>query len=419
MYNRRIKAVRHTLRNSCLIWLVLVALLLHLNLNKRTSKAKHSREVNNSKYTIEKACFDPKKLMWEVIVHQQKHRIWVNSTYFKRAKDFQGPVYVNTTKDEKKCPDLYKLAKKILNGLKVKLPFETNNTFWKFRERIDLNKLRETKLRWNHPWEQSNSKQTMEFLRRYNVSANTIRRRKILITYGHNCCNGSKSRAVKAAINFGKMDYAEALDLKTLPIPFQLSHRNIMRMGRGAGYWLWKPYILLQALLYKLNDGDLLVYQDSGSYLSKDIGPLLRLCQDQKPSILTFSLLSKERSFSKRDAFVVMGMDDPIVYDGEQRLANLIVAMKNCESVQYFMEYLAYAADVRVNTDRENVLGKPNLQSFIENRHDQTVHSLLSKKWGILTFRDPCACHRNRFDKRGRYASGPYQSLYVHDRNRD
>ncbi len=48
-----------------------------------------------------------------------------------------------------------------------------------------------------------------------------------------------------------------------------------------------------------------------------------------------------------------MGMDDPIVYaeDEEQRLANLIVAMKNCESIQYFMEFLAYAMDSRINTD--------------------------------------------------------------------
>ena len=384
------------------------------------SIAKLHRALGN-KDINEDTCFDPKRLKREVIDQQRERRAWVNSFYRKRANEFQGLVQVDTVEDETNCPDLYKVARDLLNGLKVQLPSETNNTLWKFRKRIDLSKLKKTHLRWNHPWKQGDPKQAQELFQRYNVSAKTMKQRKILITYGHNCCNGSKSRAVESAINDAKMDYAEALDLSTVSVPFQMSHKDILRMHRGAGYWLWKPYIILQALLYKLNDGDLLVYQDSGSYFNKDIGPLLKLCQDQKPSILTFSLPFKERSYSKRDAFVLMGMDDPIVYakDEEQRLANLIVAMKNCESIQYFMEYLAYAMDSRINTDRENVLGKPNYESFIENRHDQTVHSLLSKKWGILSFRDPCACPRNHFNRLGRYASGPYESLYVHDRNGD
>ena len=34
-------------------------------------------------------------------------------------------------------------------------------------------------------------------------------------------------------------------------------------------------------------------------------------------------------------------------------------------------------------------MGLPNYPEFIDNRHDQTVLSLLSKKWGISAFRDP------------------------------
>ena len=367
-----------------------------------------------------KCSFDPGRLRCEVVQYQRKKRAWMKSFYSKRANDFTGPIEVDTTEDETKCPDLYKIARQILNGLKVPLPSETNKTLWKFRERIDLKKLAKTHLHWNHPWDQGNSKHTMELLRRYDVSAKTIKQRKMLITYGHNCCNGSKARAVEAAIDNAKMDYAEALDLSAVSAPFQIAHQQILRMSRGAGYWLWKPYVMLQALVHKLNDGDLLIYQDSGSYIHKDAGPLLRLCQDQKPSILTFTMRFKEHQYSKRDALILMGMDDPIVWhkDQEQRLANLVVAMKNCETIQYFMEYLAYAMDPRINTDKKNVLGKPNIKPFVENRHDQTVHSLLSKKWGILTLRDPCACPRNQFDRKGKYASGPYKNLYIHDRNR-
>ncbi len=34
-------------------------------------------------------------------------------------------------------------------------------------------------------------------------------------------------------------------------------------------------------------------------------------------------------------------------------------------------------------------MGLPNYEGFIDNRHDQTVLSLLAKKWGIIPFRDP------------------------------
>ena len=127
-----------------------------------------------------------------------------------------------------------------------------------------------------------------------------------MLTYGHNCCNASKARAVEQAIKAGRMDYAEAHDVLSLSIPFQVSHHAQLRMRKGAGYWLWKPYLILHALLYKLNDGDLFVYHDSGMYLSRDVGPLLKLCQDVKPNVLAFSMTYYERLYSKRDAFVLM-----------------------------------------------------------------------------------------------------------------
>jgi hypothetical protein len=52
-------------------------------------------------------------------------------------------------------------------------------------------------------------------------------------------------------------------------------------------------------------------------------------------------------------------------------------------------ECLAYATDRRIITDEENVLGVPNYPEFVENRHDQTIWSLVCKKHQIAPFRDP------------------------------
>ncbi len=412
------KEFKRSVTTCFLLWFSLTGFMLFLTCQKPGLKPKLDKS-SDMPLPIN-ICFDPNGLKCEIVQQQREENAWKKIFYRKRAADFEGPVEVDTSADERKCPELYRIAHEMLNGLKVKLPHETNNTLWKFRKRIDLKTLKETHLRWNHPWEQGNSKKTQELFRRYNASAKTIKKRKILLSYGHNCCNDSKTRAIEHAIMDAKMDYAEALDLSALSVPFQISHQQQLRKRKGAGYWLWKSYIILHALLYKLNDGDLLVYQDSGMYFANDIGPLLKVCEDAKPSILTFTMHYEERLYSKRDAFILLDMDDPIVYaKGQgQRLANLIVAMKNCETVQYFMEYLAYTMDFRITSDNKNVLGQPNFEGFVGNRHDQTVHSLLSKKWGILELRDPCICGRNRFEKRGGYASGPYMGLYVHDRKR-
>ena len=406
-----------------MLWLSLTGFMLFLTLYRKPSLDRISN-VKLSDISLpdsyQGGCFDSSKLKYQIQQQQRADNIWKKTFYRRRAAEFKGQVEVDTSQDESKCPELYSVAREMLNGLKVKLPHETKKTLWKFRERTDLKDLKESHLRWNHPWEQGNSKKTRELFTRYNVSAKINKKRKILLSYGHNCCNDSKLRAVEHAINDAKMDYAEALDLSSLSVPFQISHQEQLRMRKGAGYWLWKSYIILHALLNKLNDDDLLVYHDSGMYFVNDIGPLLKVCQDVKPSILTFTLGYEERMYSKRDAFILMDMDDPIVYaKGQgQRLANLIVAMKNCETIQYFMEYLAYTMDFRISSDNKNVLGQPNFEGFVGNRHDQTVHSLLSKKWGILELRDPCTCWRNGFSRRGGYASGPYKGLYVHDRKR-
>ncbi len=350
------------------------------------------------------------------------HSIPKRSMTFSRKADHfpESRLHVDTTNDEKKCPELYQIAREMLIGEKIKLPYETNHTRWKFRESIDLDVLAKTHLHWNYPWDQGDSEETRRKFKIYNVSASTIPARKYVITYGHNCCKMSKVRAVNQAIDVGKVDYAEALDLSEVAVPFQIAHQNLLRHRKGAGYWLWKPYIILKTLLTKLNDGDFLIFHDAGSYFVKDLGPLYKVCMDAKPSVLTFNQPYSERIYSKRDAFILMGMDKPQVYEKSQtqRLSGLQVYMKSCTTIQFLMELLAYSSDRRIVSDDKNVMGKENFKGFVGNRHDQTVLSLLSKKWGVVDLRDPCTCGRNKFTQNFKYASGPYRAMYVNDRVR-
>ena len=44
---------------------------------------------------------------------------------------------------------------------------------------------------------------------------------------------------------------------------------------------------------------------------------------------------------------------------------------------------MGYACDARIITDMPNVCGKQNYRGFIEHRHDQSIFSLLTKKYQV------------------------------------
>jgi hypothetical protein len=50
---------------------------------------------------------------------------------------------------------------------------------------------------------------------------------------------------------------------------------------------------------------------------------------------------------------------------------------------KFLEDYLNYCRDKRIITDEPNSMGLPNYDIFRDNRHDQTVFSLLIKKYGL------------------------------------
>ena len=46
---------------------------------------------------------------------------------------------------------------------------------------------------------------------------------------------------------------------------FYVMNKFVLDLPRGAGYWLWKPYIIKDALA-SVEDGDYVFYVDSGAF---------------------------------------------------------------------------------------------------------------------------------------------------------
>ncbi len=182
-------------------------------------------------------------------------------------------------------------------------------------------------------------------------------------------------------IEYGPDDIDEA---------FRRRNKEILDTPRGGGYYLWKPYFYRKAY-DELGEGDYLVYIDSGAVYINKIQYLIDCMEQEETPLMIFSLEREriEKGNTKRDAFVLTGCDEARYTDTPQSIGGDFVCKKAPEVKAYLDEVLHYAQDIRIISDKPNVMGLPNYAEFADHRHDQSVISLMSKKYGFKRFRDP------------------------------
>lgn len=175
---------------------------------------------------------------------------------------------------------------------------------------------------------------------------------------------------------------------------FKKKHRFIFEQKRGAGYWVWKFLCIINALTYECENGDYLLYCDSGSTFVSNVDKLVlqldKVYTETKQPILCFANYGrKEREWTKMDTFLLMDALDPKYYETDQRLASFQLIRKCPEAISFYNDCLKYALDPKCITDLPNLLGSPNLPGFKDHRHDQSIFSIMTKKYGYKAFRDP------------------------------
>ena len=171
---------------------------------------------------------------------------------------------------------------------------------------------------------------------------------------------------------------------------FKERNKDILSAKKGGGFYLWKPYFLNKA--YKeLKEGDYLIYTDSGSVYVNDINYLIDCMEKEKLDIMTFCLENDklEYKYTKRDAFILMDCDSEEYAQTPQSIGGYVLLKKSDFVEEFLKEDLKYAQDRRIITEEANTQGHDNYDGFIVHRHDQSVWSLMVKKYGLKRFRDP------------------------------
>jgi hypothetical protein len=222
--------------------------------------------------------------------------------------------------------------------------------------------------------------------------------------------------------------------------PFYPAHRELLDRPRGAGYWLWKPYII-QSLLDQAAPGDIVVYADAAISVIRPLDPLFDLCR-RRGGVLLFrghydAIFGPPHvcaAWTKRDAFVLMGCDAEAFYQAPMVDASLVVLERDGRAQTLVREWLEYCRDPRIVSDDENSCALANRPEFIAHRHDQSVLSLLAARHGLELFRGPSQygnhCKPPALREAGEwkrqpygtetdgYANSPYGTLLFHHRKR-
>ena len=204
----------------------------------------------------------------------------------------------------------------------------------------------------------------------------------VAITYGNMFFRRQLELNNKSAIEVGEVDEHYSYGPKDLDHEFKEKNKEILSRGRGNGLWLWKPYIINKTIVEKLEDGDYLIYTDAAMIFMNSTRLLIDFLNEHNASMWMNRLTLKERQYSKRDAFIIMGLDSPVFSETNQYMAGIQIYKKSNYTVHFIQEWLNYCQDKRIITGEKNTMGQKNYPGFIENRHDQTALSLLIKKYG-------------------------------------
>jgi len=210
----------------------------------------------------------------------------------------------------------------------------------------------------------------------------------ILTNLSNQLFSESRERLNASARRFG-VDTVLSYDWEDLKdTDFYRENRAILDQPRGLGFWLWKPYIIREALK-QAAEGDIVVYSDSGLEVIAPLEPLFAIARDGNPIILFGNGDSPNSMWTKRDCFILMDCDTEAGWKAQHCDAAFSLFAKTPASLQFVTEWLGYCRDARILTDDPNRCGRRNLPDYIHHRWDQAALSLMAFKYGLSLFRMP------------------------------
>ena len=232
------------------------------------------------------------------------------------------------------------------------------------------------------------------------------------ITYGDSGFEETKKRLCSQAKSLGWFDTITAYSPDDLDDDFKERFKNILELPRGGGYWIWKPYIIHKHL-DKIKEGDILIYLDAGCYINpngfKRFKEYIEMLNGDAEGggeggdatgCISFQMSHHtEDKWTTKEIFEYLNIHESSrdIIESGQFIATVRMFKKNKNSMnivsawrdalyQNPLLFTDYYNDV--NTTAAADTNKYNKGKFIENRHDQSVLSVICKLYKTTVLED-------------------------------
>jgi len=202
------------------------------------------------------------------------------------------------------------------------------------------------------------------------------------VTFADSKYANTLERIKKEASNLDIFKDVFAWNQKILDNSFLIKHQNfIIRKRRGYGYWIWKPYVIKKAL-QSISKNSILVYCDAGCTLNPLAKDLLfefgRLAKESEPGILAAQMRYIESHYTKMDLMVHLNFTE---YESKQIQAGVSFWCHTENALSFLDEWQNLCSENNYHFLDDTASIAPNVKEFIEHRHDQSIFSLLMKKY--------------------------------------
>ena len=171
---------------------------------------------------------------------------------------------------------------------------------------------------------------------------------------------------------------------------FKTRFKNILNLPCGSGYWIWKVYIINKKL-DEIKEGDILIYLDTGCTINKKgerrFYEYIDLLNNNNEGIISFNMSLAEKVWPTTENFNYFNIStNSQIANSGQFHSTILIMKKNYNLINIIKNYynILYTNPL-LFTDYYNI----NQQHyFIDNRHDQSIFSILRKIYGSIILND-------------------------------
>jgi len=207
--------------------------------------------------------------------------------------------------------------------------------------------------------------------------------KKYAITYSDDKYRTQREFLKETAVASSFFDDVRTFGPKDIEPTFAYEAGQRLLMEKGAGYWLWKPY-LIKDMFEHMHENDLLFYFDAGCMVNvmgqHRFQQYVEMLINSDSGTIDFELPYKEYQYTFKETFDYFQSPQQII--NSNQLMATILAFRKCTHTMNLIDIWYDVARHKPILFTDEGEAYPQHSDFIAHRHDQSVFSVIRKQYG-------------------------------------